>query len=103
MRCFVSNDGYADIIEIPEPVALKIKKYRKQFLEWLYDPSSKHSYRVRVPDGNGSWFYAVVHDTSAFVEWLNKRIIKNKYEPATIVAYNLDADSCPDGMLEIFF
>lgn len=103
MRCFVSNDGYADIIEIPEPVALKIKKYRNQFLAWLYDPKARHSYRVKVPDGRGSWFYVVSHDTSVFVEWLNKRVIKSKYEPAVIVESNLPMDACPEGMLEIFF
>lgn len=99
MKCFVANDGYGDIIEIPEPVASKIKKYRNQFLDWLYDPKAKHPYRIKVPDGKGSWFYAVVHDTSAFVEWLNNRVIRSKYEPAFIVESNLD----PDGMIQIFF
>jgi hypothetical protein len=103
MRCFVANDIYADILEIPDPVALKIRKYRKQFLQWLYDPKAKHPYRVKVPDGKGSWFYGVVHDTNAFVEWLNQRVIRSKYPPAVIVESGLSPDACPEGMLEIFF
>ena len=103
MRCFVANDTYADILEIPDPVALKIRKYRKQFLQWLYDPKAKHPYRVKVPDGKGSWFYGVVHDTNAFVEWLNQRVIRSKYPPAVIVESGLTPDACPEGMLKIFF
>jgi hypothetical protein len=103
MRCFVANDTYADILEIPDPVALKILKYRKQFLQWLYDPKAKHPYRVKVPDGKGSWFYGVVHDTNAFVEWLNQRVIRSKYPPAVIVESGLSPDACPEGMLKIFF
>ena len=103
MRCFVANDTYADILEIPDPVALKIRKYRKQFLQWLYDHKAKHPYRVKVPDGKGSWFYGVVHDTNAFVEWLNQRVIRSKYPPAVIVESGLTPDACPEGMLKIFF
>lgn len=103
MRCFVANDTYADILEIPDPVALKIRKYRKQFLQWLYDPKAKHPYRVKVPDGKGSWFYGVVHDTNAFVDWLNQRVIRSKYPPAVIVESGLTPDACPEGMLKIFF
>ena len=103
MKCFVANDGYGDIIEIPDPVALNIKKFRNQFLDWLYDKSNKHPYWVKGDDGNGGWFYGVCYDTSAFVEWLNEHIIKNKYEPAIIVERDLDRDACPEGMLRIFF
>ena len=103
MRCFVANDTYADILEIPDPVALKIRKDRKQFLQWLYDPKAKHPYRVKVPDGKGSWFYGVVHDTNAFVDWLNQRVIRSKYPPAVIVESGLTPDACPEGMLKIFF
>lgn len=103
MRCFVANDTYADILEIPDPVALKIRKYRKQFLQWLYDPKAKHPYRVKVPDGKGSWFYGVIHDTNAFVEWLNQRVIRSKYPSAVIVESGLTPDACPEGMLKIFF
>lgn len=103
MKCFVANDGYGDIIEIPDPVACKIKKYRNQFLDWIYDKNNRHQYWVKGSDGKGGFFEGVCYDTTAFVEWLNNRVIKNKYDPAIIVERNLDGDACPEGMLRIFF
>ena len=58
---------------------------------------------IEVPNINSSWFYGVIHDTSAFVEWLNNRVIWSKYAPAVIVESNLAPDACPDGMIQIFF
>ena len=103
MKCFVANDGYADIIEVPDPVARKIKKIRNQFLDWIYDKKNKHPYWVKGSDGNGGWFEGVRYNTDTFVEWLNMQIIKDKYEPATVVERDLDMDACPEGMIHIFF
>lgn len=103
MKCFVEFDCYADIIEIPDPVAVRIKKYRNQFLDWLYDKNSKHNYWVKGSDGKGGWFYGVQYGSDAFVEWLNKKVIKDKYAQAVIVERDLDVNDYKGDMLRIFF
>ena len=103
MRCFVEFDVYAVIIEIPEPVGLKIKKYRNRFLDWIYDKNAKHSYLKRYTDSRGKPYYGANYDENAFVYWLNECVIKDKFEPAVIVERNLDPNMCPEGMVKIFF
>lgn len=103
MKCFVELDCYADIIEIPDPIAVKIKKYRNQFLDWIYDKGNDHGYWVKGVDGKGKSFCGIQFDTDAFVEWLNKYVIKNKYEPARIAERKLDIHDYDGDMLKIFF
>ena len=103
MKCFVEFDCHADIIDIPFPVSIKIRKYRNQFLDWIYDRRNRHKYWKKCDNGKGDSFEGVYFDSDAFVEWLNKRVIKDKYEPAIVVERNLDVNSCPEGMLSIFF
>ena len=103
MKCFVEFDCFGDIIDIPFPISVKIKKYRNQFLDWLSDRQNKHEYWKTYNDGNGGSFEGVYFDSDVFVEWLNKKIIKDKYDPAIVVERNLDVNACPEGMLRIFF
>ena len=103
MKCYVEFGLTADIIEIPNPVARKIDKYRNDFLDWIYDRNNSHKYWVKVKDGKGGWYDAVCYDTDAFVDWLNENVINDKMEPATIVKRDVGINNCPKGMLRIFF
>lgn len=104
MRCYIEFDCHADIIDVPSSVGLRIKKYRNQFLDWIYDKRNKHKYWEKCSDGKGGSIDVVYYDVDAFVEWLNNRIIKDKFEPAIVVERNIiDSNACPEGMLRIFF
>lgn len=96
MKCIVKFDCYADIIEVPEFVAARIREYRNLFLDWLYDKSNDHKYWVGEKDG-------VCYDTDAFVEWLNEKVIAENCPPAAIIGEGFDVDTQPEGMIEIFF
>ena len=103
MKCFVELDLHADIIDIPDPVALKIKKHRNRFLDWMYDRNNNHGYWVKGSNGKGSWFWGVQYDTEAFVQWLNKYVIKDACEKAVVIERNLDVNDYDGVMLRIFF
>ena len=103
MKCFVGFDMHAVIIEIPDPVGEKIYKYKKKFLDWIYDPKAKHPYLKKFKDSRGKPFYGACYNEEAFIEYLNKRVIKNKYPPAVIIERDVDPDACPEDMPAIFF
>ena len=103
MKCYVECDIAAVIIEVPDFVALRIKKYRNQFLDWMYNKNNKHKYWTKGIDSEGKEFVGVCYDVDAFVEWLNERIIKGKYESAKVIERDLDYNDCPEGMIRIFF
>lgn len=103
MKVFIKFDCYADIVEVPEAITQSLSKYKRKFLNWMYDRKNDHGYWVKVSDGKGSWYYGVEYGSDAFVKWLNKRVIKDKYEKAVIVERDLDIDDYDGIMPSIFF
>ncbi len=103
MKIYVEFSLDADVVEVPEAIAMNIHEHRSDFLDWMYDKNNHHQYWTKFKNGTGGWSDGVCYDTEAFVEWLNKNVIAGKYPPAVIVDRGLDVDSCPEGMIEIFF
>lgn len=103
MKVYVELSLEADIIEVPDVVALNIKKLRNDFLDWMYDKNNRHQYWTKFKNGNGGWSEGVCYDTKAFVDWLNEYVIGEESSPAVIIERGLDVDACPREMLEIFF
>ncbi len=92
-------DVDADIINVPEDVIVHKDTYRKRFLKWLYSTNNK--YKVRTTDSNGKVFCGICFRSDAFVEWLNKTIIKDTNEKAEIVICH--TNNYPDNIPRIFF
>ena len=103
MRFFVAFDSYADIIDVPDIVGIRIKKYRNQFLDWIYNKKNNHGYWIKGDDGKGGWFYGVQFGSDAFVKWLNSKVIKSSDSQAVVVARDLDIDTYSGDIPLIFF
>ena len=98
MQMLVEFDVSADIIEVPSFVVEKRKHYRKKFLDWLYNPAVKHSYWVKSSSG----WKGVCFGTDAFVEWLNKKVLKHSDEKAVVVQRDVSHENS-NNLPSIFF
>ena len=83
MLLVVEFDITADIINVPEDVILNKDIYRTRFLKWLYATNNK--YRTKITDSNGHTFWGIIFRSDAFVEWLNKKVLKNSTEKAEVI------------------
>lgn len=88
MKMMIEFDINADIIEVPESVVKDRERLRTRFLKWLYDKSVKHKYWVTFSNGEKG----VCYRSDAFVEWLNKKVLKGDCVKAEIVAEEVDID-----------
>lgn len=89
MKMMVEFDINADIIEVPEIVVRDRELHRSRFLKWLYDKKIKHKYWVTFPDG----VKGVCFRSDAFVEWLNKKVLKDHPEKAVVLEQEVDYDA----------
>ena len=80
MKMMLEFDINADIIDVPQFVIDDRELYRIRFLKWLYDKSIHHKYWVTFSNGTKG----VCFRSDAFVEWLNKKVLKNSVEKAKI-------------------
>lgn len=103
MKIFCTFDCYADILEVPEEVGCRIKKYRNKFLDWLYDRKNHHGYWVKLDNGNGKAVYGVQYGSDAFVDWLNKKVLKGKEPRAVVIERDLDRDTYTGDIPYIWF
>ena len=101
MKLVVQFDVTADLIEVPAKVVEKRESLRTRFLKWLYDPHSKHKYRVKVTDSHGKIYIGMQYRSDAFVEWLNKKVLKNSDEKAIILQEHII--DYPEDMPTVFF
>lgn len=92
MKMMVEFDCDADIIDVPQCVIDSRELMRRRFLKWLYNKSIKHKYWVQVNDG-GHKSYALCYRSDAFVEWLNKKVLRNDSENAVIVEQHVEIES----------
>ncbi len=58
----------ADIIDVPEYVAVDLKSYQLKFDKWLFNKKNEHGYWRYDSKGKKS---AVAYRGDAFVHWLN--------------------------------
>ena len=89
MKMMVEFDINADIIEVPECVVKDREILRGRFLKWLYNKSVKHKYWVNFLDGSRG----VCYRSDAFVEWLNKKRLKDYPEKAMVLEQEVDSDA----------
>jgi len=80
MRMLVEFDINADIIDVPQSVIDNREVLRRRFLKWLYDRNNKHKYWRMLGGTMG-----VMYRSDAFVEWLNKKVLRDSEEKASII------------------
>lgn len=102
MKMLVEFDVDADIIDVPQYVIDDRQHYRKQFLEWLYDPSVKHKYRRTWKCADGRQFVGMCYRSDAFVEWLNRKLRKAG-DNAIVLQTNVSIEEYHNLLPSIFF
>lgn len=85
MKLILEFDFDADVIEVPQYVLENREVLRKRFLKWLYSGQTRHKYWVTVRDVDGKKFRGVKYRSDAFVEWLNKKVLMDGMEKASIL------------------
>ena len=98
MRMFIEFDIDADIIDVPQSVIDNKDHLRSCFLKWLYDKSVKHKYWHTFKDGSKG----VLYRSDAFVEWLNKKFLKDSAQKAIIIEQHVAIEGKRD-MPAVFF
>lgn len=101
MKLVVEFDVDVDIIDVPKTVIDNKDILQKKFLRWLYNKNSKHDYWKIIKYDNGSSFCGLQYRSDAFVNWLNKKVLADVNETATIV--ELHANNPPDNLPKISF
>ena len=85
MKLILEFDCDADVIEVPQYVLENREALRIKFLKWLYSEQTKHKYWVILQDSDGKKYRGVRYRSDAFVEWLNKKVLKEETEKASIL------------------
>ena len=98
MKLLVQFDVNADVIDVPQSVVEQKDLYRSRFYKWLSNESVRHSYWVTFQNGSRGLRFR----SEAFVQWLNKKILRDSEEKAVIVRQYVAADEYAD-LPSIFF
>ena len=98
MRLLLQFDIDADIIDVPPIVIDKKDILYNQFFSWLYDQHNNHKYWVNPKKKSK---YGVCYRSGAFIEWLNKKVLKGCKQKAKLHSeYVYDY---PDDMPILYF
>ena len=84
MLLIIQFDVDADLIDVPQIVIDTRETLRAQFIKWIYNKQNK-KYRRAFTDASGKKFYGVQFRGDAFVDWLNRKVLCNSKECATMV------------------
>lgn len=103
MKLLVEFDVDADIIDVPEFIVNDRNLYRKRFWKWLSNKGIKHRYWVKGRDASGNEFIGLCYRSDAFVEWLNKKVLKNGTRQAVILESHVNINDYHDVLPSIFF
>ena len=103
MKLLIEFDIDADIIEVPKFVIDQRQSLKSRFWKWISDKSIKHKYWVKLGKDCGSCYYGLQYRADAFVEWLNKKYIKNDSEKAYVVEEHVNIDDFHHTLPSIFF
>lgn len=106
MKLYIEMDVYAQIIDVPAHIVERKDYYRNKFLDWIYNPKTKHNYRMETVDASGNVFVGLCYDGNAFVDWLNRKVLKLNGEVAVMLESDIEIDECfwkSEGMPFIFF
>ncbi len=86
IKVLVQFDLDADIIECPNWIIKDLELHQQSFNEWLFDEMNDHSYWVYE---NGEK-YGCCYRSNAFVEWLNRFILKECDDKAFVIDKQVD-------------
>lgn len=106
MKLYLELDVYAQIIDVPPRIIEKKDYFRNKFLNWLYNPEVKHNYRVKAVDSSGNPFVGMQYDGYAFIDWLNRKVLKGTGETAVMLEPDIEIDehrNHSEGLPCIFF
>lgn len=81
MKLLVEFDINGDIIDVPQFIIDNKDRYASKFYQWLSDKRVHHSYWIKGPGG----MKCLCYRSDAFVEWLNKKVLKESNEKAVIL------------------
>ena len=98
MLLFVEFDINADIIDVPQSVIDDREKLSQRFLKWLYDNNTKHKYWYTFPGGEKG----VMYRSDAFVEFLNKKVLRESGQKAVIVQQEVPLEN-KQNLPSVFF
>ena len=101
MKLVVQFDIDADILEVPQFVIDEREQLRKKFLSWIYNRNTRHKYWVKIKTQSGT-VWGLRYRSDAFVEWLNKKVLKKSEEKAVILQTQVWEDEY-DNLPSIFF
>ena len=103
MKLLIEFDIDADIVEVPQFVVDQREVFKSRFWKWISNKAIKHKYWVKMQDADGRRYYALQYRADAFVEWLNKKYIKNDSEKAYVVQTQVSIDDFHQELPSIFF
>jgi hypothetical protein len=83
MRLVLQFDMNADIIDVPQIVIDKKDILYDRFFFWLYDQHNNHKYWVNNKEKSK---YGVCYRSDAFIEWLNKKVLKESEHKAKLLS-----------------
>ena len=98
MLLFVEFDINADIINVPQSVIDDRENLSRRFLKWLYDKNTKHKYWYTFPGGEKG----VIFRSDAFVDFLNKHVLMDSAQKATILQQEVPLEEKKD-LPSVFF
>ena len=98
MLLFVEFDINADIIDVPQEIIDNRDILRRRFLNWIYNKNVKHSYWHTFPGGERGLIYR----SDAFVEFLNRKVLKDSPQKAVIVQQEIPLEQKQD-LPSVFF
>lgn len=85
MKLILEFDVDADIIEVPQYIVDNRDVIRRRFLKWIYNKHVNQKYQVIITDTTGKKITGVRYRGDAFVEWLNKKELRNSNEKAVLI------------------
>ena len=103
MLLLIEFDFDADVIDVPESIVNNREIYRKRFLKWLHNSGTNHRYWVTQKNRSGIEFVGLCYRADAFVEWLNKKILDNNIEKATIIQSHVAIADYKSSLPSVFF
>ncbi len=105
MKLLLEFDVFDDLIDVPQCVIENRERYRSKFLDWVYNPKNKKRFCEKAIDQSGCELEGYVYSAPDFIDWLNRKVLKQSPDKARIIASSIpNAEALKrDGIPSIFF
>ena len=103
MQLLIVFDCDADIIEVPQSIIDERDVLSRRFWKWLSNKSNKHQYWTTFKDSSGKQWTGLRYRGDAFVEWLNKKVLKNTNEKSYVLHMHVDINDYEKELPSIYF